>query len=377
MHPWMDSTREFEMWPHGDREIYAAFHRIFDCRGHGWANLQSTHLNLPFANDQEFGRLHAAVRAILPLLPALAAASPFVDGRYPGTLDSRLEVYRANARRVPSVTGEVIPEPVFTRAEYEALLETIYADLAPLDPAGMLRHEWVNARGCIARFDRMALEIRVLDAQECPRADLAIAAAVSCVVRALCDPAPSHQARLRGLATQALARMLRATSAAAEAAKIDDRDYLRALGLRDGPRTAGEVWRELIERDVRREPCAAEHLPALERLLDEGSLARRILRSAGSAPSHEDLRSLYRKLGDCLREGHLFRGRTVSEPCSSAASTGEIACLAGTLPCFAARSVCSPRTAAGTRAPSLSHGLLHAPPEPRSSLPRRRACWST
>jgi gamma-glutamyl:cysteine ligase YbdK (ATP-grasp superfamily) len=308
MHPWMDPARELEIWPHADREIYAAFHRIFDCRGHGWANLQSAHLNLAFANDQEFGRLHAAVRALLPLLPALAAASPFVDGRYPGTLDSRLEAYRVNARRVPSVTGDVIPEPVFTRAEYEGLLETIYADLAPLDPAGTLRHEWVNARGCIARFDRMALEIRVLDMQECPRADLAIAAAVSCVVRALCDPTPSHQARLRGLATEALARMLRAVSAAAEAAKIDDRDYLRALGLPDGPRTAGEVWRELIERDVRSDPFAAEHLPALERLLDEGSLARRILRSAGTAPSHEELRSLYRKLGDCLREDDLFHG---------------------------------------------------------------------
>ena len=102
--------------------------------------------------------------------------------------------------------------------------------------------------------------------------------------------------------------MLRATSAAAEAAKIDDRDYLRALGLPDGPRTAGEVWRELIERDVRREASAAEHLPALERLLDEGPLARRILRSVGTAPSHEELRSLYRRLGDCLREGHLFHG---------------------------------------------------------------------
>jgi gamma-glutamyl:cysteine ligase YbdK (ATP-grasp superfamily) len=306
MHPWMDPAREFEIWPHGNREIYAAFHRIFDCRGHGWANLQSAHLNLPFANDREFGRLHAAVRAILPLLPALAAASPFVDGRYSGALDSRLEAYRVNARRVPSVTGEVIPEPVFTRAEYERLLEAIYADLAPLDPAGTIRHEWVNARGCIARFDRMALEIRVLDMQECPQADLAIAAAVSFVVRALCDPAPSHQARLRGLATEPLSRLLRAVSAAAETAKIDDPDYLRALGLPDGPRTAGETWRELIERDVRREPTAAEHLPALEKLLDEGSLARRILRSAGTTPSHEELRSLYQRLGDCLRKGHLF-----------------------------------------------------------------------
>jgi len=154
----------------------------------------------------------------------------------------------------------------------------------------------------------MALEIRVLDMQECPRADLAIAAALSCVARSLCDPAPSHQARLRGLATEALARLLRAASAAAEAAKIDDRDYLRALGLPDGPRSAGEVWRELVERDVRREPSAAEHLPALERLLDGGSLARRILRSVGTAPSLEELRCLYRRLGECLHEGRLFQG---------------------------------------------------------------------
>jgi hypothetical protein len=200
----------------------------------------------------------------------------------------------------------VIPEPLFTRVGYEALLETLYADLAPLDPAGTLRREWVNARGCIARFDRMALEIRLLDMQECPRADLAIAAAVSLVVRSLCDPAPAHQGRLRGLETHALARLLRAVASAAEAAKIDDRDYLRALGLPDTPRTAGEIWRELVERDMRSEPSAAEHLPVLERLLEEGSLARRILRSAGTTPSREELRSLYQKLGDCLRKGHLF-----------------------------------------------------------------------
>ncbi|MHC4769007.1 MAG: glutamate-cysteine ligase family protein, partial [Planctomycetota bacterium] len=75
MHPWMDPTRELRIWPHSGRLIYQTFDRIFDCRGHGWANLQSTHLNLPFANDDEFGRLHAAVRAILPILPALAASS--------------------------------------------------------------------------------------------------------------------------------------------------------------------------------------------------------------------------------------------------------------------------------------------------------------
>jgi gamma-glutamyl:cysteine ligase YbdK (ATP-grasp superfamily) len=305
MHPWMDPNREFEIWPHGDRAIYETFHRIFDCRGHGWSNLQSAHLNLPFANDDEFGRLHAATRALLPLLPALSAASPFVDGRHPGTLDTRLEVYRTNARRVPSVTGVVVPEPVFTRADYEGLLDTIYSDLAPLDPANTLRHEWVNARGCIARFDRMALEIRLLDVQECPQADLAIATAVSQVLRVLCED-DSQQRRLRELETNRLVPILSHTATHAEAAKIEDLAYLAALGVDGATRSAGEVWRVLVSRHVAADPSVAEYVPTLEVLLEEGCLARRILQRVGREPTREALVRLYRELAECLREGRLF-----------------------------------------------------------------------
>jgi gamma-glutamyl:cysteine ligase YbdK (ATP-grasp superfamily) len=305
MHPWMDPAREFELWPHGGGEIYAAFDRIFDCRGHGWSNLQSAHLNLPFADDDEFGRLHAAARALLPLLPALAAASPFVEGRHLA-LDTRLDVYRHNAARVPSIAGAVVPEPVFTRADYQALLASLYADLQPLDPEGTLCHEWVNARGCIARFDRMALEIRVLDVQECPRADLAIAWAVSRILRALCDPDLAHQARLRALATAPLADLLARTTAQAERAIVDDADLLRAIGLDGRARSAQEVWRELVERHAAPDE-GAEHRSALEVLLDEGSLARRILDRVGEKPTREALTALYRELGDCLREGRMLR----------------------------------------------------------------------
>jgi gamma-glutamyl:cysteine ligase YbdK (ATP-grasp superfamily) len=158
MHPWMDPHAELRLWPHENNRIYATFDRIFGCRGHGWANLQSTHINLPFGDDEEFGRLHAATRLVLPILPGIAASSPFVDGAPSGLMDARLDAYRTNSARVPSVTGHVIPEPVFTRAAYEGrLLQGIYDDLAPLDPEGVLRHEWVNARGCIARFDREVL----------------------------------------------------------------------------------------------------------------------------------------------------------------------------------------------------------------------------
>ncbi len=307
MHPWMDPDREFELWPHGDGAIYAHFDRIFDCRGHGWSNLQSVHLNLPFHGDDEFGRLHAASRALLPLIPALSASSPFMDGRHTGLLDTRLDVYRSNARRVPSVSGSVIPEPVYTRADYEAMLETIYADLVPLDPEGELRHEWVNARGCIARFDRMAIEIRLVDVQECPRADLAIAAALSGVLRALCEGSPEALARLRALDMHRLSDLLRRTTASAEAAEIDDAALLAALDLEGSTRSAGEVWRTLIDRHVRPDPAMGEHLAVLDVILDEGPLSRRILARVGTEPGRDRLRALYRELADCLHAGRQLR----------------------------------------------------------------------
>lgn len=306
MHPWMDPASEFELWPHGDGAIYAHFDRIFDCRGHGWSNLQSVHLNLPFRGDEEFGRLHAASRAVLPLIPALAASSPFMDGRHAGLLDTRLDVYRSNARKVPSVSGSVIPEPVYTRADYQTLLESIYRDLAPVDPEGLLRHEWVNARGCIARFDRMAIEIRLVDVQECPRADLAIAAALVGVLRGLCAGSAAELARLRALDMHRLSALLQRTTARAEQAIVDDPALLAALGIEDAAPSAGEVWRQLIERDVRSDPEQAEHAPALDVILEHGPLARRILARVGPRADRADLRAIYRELADCLRDSRLF-----------------------------------------------------------------------
>ena len=308
MHPWMDPATEFVRWPHEYGVVYETFDRIFDCTGHGWSNLQSCHINLAFANDEEFGRLHAAIRAVLPLLPALAASSPFKDGRATGLLDTRLDVYRTNARRVPSVSGRVVPERMFTRASYEGiLLEGIYEDLAELDPEGTLRHEWVNARGAIARFDRGAIEIRVLDVQECPRADLAIAALVSAVVQRLADAASSPQEDLRALDEERLAGTLWRVARDGQKARVDDPTHLAALGLgAAGPLEVGEVWRALRARAERDGELRVEHAEPLDVILTEGPLALRMLRLTGEDPARSELRALARALCACLADGRLF-----------------------------------------------------------------------
>lgn len=188
MHPWMNPYLETSLWKHDQSEIYELYNRLFDCRGHGWSNLQSTHLNLPFGNDEEFARLHAAIRLVLPLIPALSASSPLMDGRFSGFVDGRLEVYRRNQEKMPSITGKVIPEAVFSEEAYlKEILMPIVRDITPFDDKGVLDKQFVNSRGAIARFDRGAIEIRIIDIQESPRADMAIVEAVTSLVRLLVE----------------------------------------------------------------------------------------------------------------------------------------------------------------------------------------------
>ena len=175
-HPLMHPETEMKLWEHHYNQIYALYNKIFDCRGHGWSNVQSMHINLPFKNDEEFGRLHAAIRLLLPIIPGLCASSPIFEGKYTGFKDARMEVYKTNQKEIPQMTGKVIPERVFTRKEYTSeIFEPINLAIKPHDTEGILDQHFLNSRGAIARFDRGAIEIRVIDIQECPKADIAIA----------------------------------------------------------------------------------------------------------------------------------------------------------------------------------------------------------
>lgn len=312
MHPWMDPVREMHLWPHDNNEIYTAFNRIFDCRGHGWSNLQSMHLNLPFCGssspDDEFGRLHAAVRLVLPLLPAIAASSPFMDGHSTGLLDNRLEVYRTNARRLHSVVGRVIPEPVFTRSDYQQqIFGPMFAEIAPHDPDGVLRDEFLNARGAIARFGRGSIEIRVIDIQECPAVDLAVAQATVAVLKSLVAEQWSSLANQQQMPVEPMHSIFLATIRDGDQAVINNADYLQLLGwTRKTPARAIELWDDLINRcDVPVSRDSAGNDP-LQVILDQGPLARRLISAVPESPSRQELDSVYRNLSNCLADGRVF-----------------------------------------------------------------------
>jgi gamma-glutamyl:cysteine ligase YbdK (ATP-grasp superfamily) len=308
MHPWMNPATETRLRPHDNGAIHRAYDRVFDCRSHGWANVQSAHVSLPFAGDDELARLHAAVRVILPILPALAASSPSADGRADGIFDYRMEAYRRNAVAVPEVNGEIVPEIVSSRAEYEErILAPMYRAVKPHDSEGVLQHERLNGRGAIARFDRSAIEIRVLDVQECPRVDVAFSALVMDLAQWLTESAYYRPDPATQLPTRALAQVLVAATHEADRARIHNEQYLALFGMQRRDCEAGALWQHVAERlDRANSAHAAVWRPILEYVLARGPLARRLVRAVGPRPSRGALHELYAALAGALQEGKPF-----------------------------------------------------------------------
>jgi carboxylate-amine ligase len=216
-----------------------------------------------------------------------------------------MEVYRNNSKRVPMMTGLVVPEPVFTRAEYERdILGRLYDELRPLDPEGVLRHEFANARGAMARFDRGAIEIRVLDIQECPKADLAIAALVVELVRAITSERWISYEDQKRVKTEPLHGVLLDTIRYADRTRIRERSVLDAFGVKQGMVWAADLWMSLLEQVMPDHPTWS---PMLRRMLKTGTLANRIGSRIRRFPTKPELHAVYAELADCLHTGELFR----------------------------------------------------------------------
>jgi gamma-glutamyl:cysteine ligase YbdK (ATP-grasp superfamily) len=188
MHPLLQ-LEDTAVWPHYHRKIYQEYGKIFNLKQHGWINIQSFHLNLPYQKEDDAVKMHNHLANMCAYLPAVAASSPIFEGKEGPDVDNRLSFYKVNQREVPSITGAVIPEYVTSLSQYKRdVIERYSTDLAAAGASKTLLHrEWVNSRGVIFRFDRSALEVRVMDEQECIKSDVALACFVRATLRGLLD----------------------------------------------------------------------------------------------------------------------------------------------------------------------------------------------
>jgi hypothetical protein len=198
---------------------------------------------------------------ICAYLPAITASSPIYEDVMGENVDNRLNFYRLNQMEVPSVTGDVVPEYVNSLGEYKQKIIGKYsADMAAAGANKLiLCRDWVNSRGVIFRFDRKALEVRVMDEQECVKSDVAL----SCFIRAI----------LRGMIHDEEFEFLPHEILVSDFENVV-RDGLSAMVQHHRGRTARQVCQYLFalaEQNASKEE--RNYLPIVKRRIEEGSLS--------------------------------------------------------------------------------------------------------
>jgi len=304
MHPWFDPGKAV-LWRRSNRKIYDTYDRLFDIRTHGWANVQSCHVNLPLGRDHEAVAMMNASALLVPYLPAVAASSPMAEGELLGVVDGRLSYLLDHQARIPESCGALVPELVDSLTEYRRqIFRPMYAALDRLPDARALRHEFFNARGSVFKFSRNALEVRVLDVQECVRMDVALATFVRRALEAL-------TARIRSGSLdlprhEELVEDFRATIRDGTAARVEASFLDLSPRDRHGKAMVVTALSSLLE--MARKQCASDeedYLDLVATIIENGNLSERIRKQL--LPLSQDFieltemaRRIYIRLSDCL-----------------------------------------------------------------------------
>jgi len=296
MHPLL-RLEETRVWPHRHRKIYQEYSRVFNLKQHGWLNIQSFHLNLPYQTEANGVLLHNLLAGLSAYLPAISASSPIYEGAIGKDVDNRLAFYKLNQREVPSVTGDVIPDYTSSfRAYQKEVIGQYSRDLAKAGIGEtLLLKEWVNSRGVIFRFDRSALEVRVMDEQECVKSDVAL----SCFVRAALRGLISSKAEL--LPHDILVSDFNSTLTNGLVAKV----------LNPHGPTARQVCQYLFDLAwANAEKEEKKYLPIVQKRIEQGSLSEliqgRISKRAQKTDLKEAILAVYSTLINCLADNQPY-----------------------------------------------------------------------
>ncbi len=209
------------------------------------------------AGPEVLASLSRALQSLLPLLPALCASSPRIDGQLGGWQDLALRM------RLPMT----LDEPLTGTAE------TVLPRL-------------------LFRADDVLI-LQAMDSQESVFADLAL---LQLLLATLCGPPPAAWLPEDG---QWLGLLLRCMESG-DAMLIREPAFLACWQL-PGPLSGAEFWREMAERALAAGTLGNFAEAICNRLL-RGSLA-----SVITATPAGELPVLYRRLGDCLLHNTLLR----------------------------------------------------------------------
>jgi gamma-glutamyl:cysteine ligase YbdK (ATP-grasp superfamily) len=204
-----------------------------------------------------------------------------------------------NQTEVPSITGDMIPEYVNSFEEYEKTTVRQYSeDLAKANaPRCLLNKEWLNSRGAVIRSDRKAIEIRIMDEQECVKSDVAL----SCFIRATLRGIWRQKEEFEYQPHDVLVNNLHAVII----------DGLDAFVQHPKGSTAQQVCRYLHR--MAEENASSEekkYLGIVKHRIDNGSLSDLIMKEVTKKVLKTDLEeavfSVYSSLANCLENNKVY-----------------------------------------------------------------------
>jgi gamma-glutamyl:cysteine ligase YbdK (ATP-grasp superfamily) len=294
MHPFI-KVSDAKIWCHRHRSIYKTYERIFNVRQHGWLNIQAFQLNLPYGGRRKAASFHNILTNILPYLPAIAAASPIYEGEFGSYVDNRMYFYKLNQKEIPSLVGDVIPEYTNSLEEYRKNVIGKYsAELAKAKADKSIQNvDWINSRGITFRYDRHAIEIRILDEQECIKSDVAI----SCYIRAALRGLLSDGDKAKLLPHELLVKDFNSVIKFGLNAKVQHPKGHTARAVCD------YLYRLACKNALEEEK---PYLGIIKRRIDEGSLSevisRKVKQRTQKTDLHEAILGVYLNLVSSLRD---------------------------------------------------------------------------
>jgi carboxylate-amine ligase len=199
----------------------------------------------------------------------------------------------------------LIPECVYSEEEYyEKIFAPIIRDFRKYDNENIMEHHFLNSRGAIARFDRGAIEIRVMDIQECPLADLAIVSAITALLRKIIDTKISTEKFQKEWSEDRLLKIFKDVVKDGENTVIEDAEYLKAFGLNGDKISVSGLWKKLYE-DIKLDmPENMSH--EFVELLKKGTLSTRIINNLQNDISSENILSVYSQISNCLQNNKIY-----------------------------------------------------------------------
>ncbi|HSJ26145.1 MAG TPA: glutamate-cysteine ligase family protein [Longimicrobiales bacterium] len=332
MHPWFD-PQQARLWTRSGLRIYATYAQIFDIRTHGWMNVHATHLNLPFGDERETMAMHTAAALLLPYLPAVAASTPVHDGRLQPHADARLAWILQHQSRIPATCGSLVPEFVDSYGAYRReILQPMYAALDAFPHSAPIRHEFLNSRGAVLRFARKALELRVLDTQECVKMDVAITVFARAALEALTTDVLAG--RVEVPAHHVLVADFEACIRDGSQAEVMAPHLVDGSGGVVGGGGGGAPVRAVLERLLERTHAVvaqeeAAYLSLVAGIVENGTLAERIRsrlepHAASETSLRTALREVYGELAECLVTNEPWTGRGAQAGHGAGVAVGQV-----------------------------------------------------